>query len=168
MSYSFKTVPTATATIATRATAEKDVLITKAPQLIKPVLRTITTKAICTVAFDEKLHLNVHGPPGCIEARGSIWKLLIPITIGLWAFVGVICIFAIKTKDALYGRLRPEWYLEPSSDKRWKQILWIALAWSAVMVAWPVIMPVMWVRKAWWLVEHQKAQEERARYATTV
>lgn len=74
----------------------------------------------------------------------AIVRVLIPISIAGWLLFGVICILCINGRGRL-GRWIPEWYLDSEGTRRDKAL--VVLWWLAVMVLWPVILPVLLVRK---------------------
>ncbi|KAL7938760.1 hypothetical protein V8C35DRAFT_275991 [Trichoderma chlorosporum] len=81
---------------------------------------------------------------GTVYDPREIVKVLIPISIAGWLLFGVICILCINGKGKL-GRWVPEWYLDSQGTVRDKAL--VMLWWAAVMVLWPVILPVLLVRK---------------------
>lgn len=81
----------------------------------------------------------------------SIIRVLIPISIAGWLLFSVICILCINGKGKL-GRWVPEWYLDSQATKRDKAL--VMLWWIAVMVLWPVILPVLLLRKVVRVVKH--------------
>ncbi|KAL6875265.1 hypothetical protein J3F83DRAFT_730556 [Trichoderma novae-zelandiae] len=74
----------------------------------------------------------------------AIVRVLIPVSIAGWLLSGVICILCINGRGKA-GRWIPEWYLD-SEGTRGDRAL-VVLWWAAVMVLWPVILPVLLVRK---------------------
>ncbi|QYS96004.1 hypothetical protein H0G86_003268 [Trichoderma simmonsii] len=81
----------------------------------------------------------------------AIMRVLIPISIAGWLLFGVICILCINGKGKL-GRWVPKWYLDSQATKRDKAL--VMLWWIAVMVLWPVILPVLLLRKVIRVVKH--------------
>lgn len=80
----------------------------------------------------------------------AIVRILILISIAGWLLFGVICILCINGRGKL-GRWIPEWYLD-SEGTRWDKAI-VVLWWVIVMVFWPLILPVLFVRKMVCLVK---------------
>jgi hypothetical protein len=89
----------------------------------------------------------------------AIVRVLIPISIAGWLLFGVICILCINGRGKL-GRWIPEWYLD-SEGTRWDKAM-VVLWWIAVMVFWPLILPVLFVRKVVCLVKRWAARGKEA------
>lgn len=88
----------------------------------------------------------------------ALWKLLIPISVCGWLTFGVICILCLNGQGRA-GRWVPEWYLD--SDRTRRDKLAVVLWWFAVLIMWPVILPLMGVRS---LLHHgKKSVEKRSR-----
>lgn len=83
------------------------------------------------------------GHDGKEEGLGP-FKVLIPISVAGWVLFGASCILCINGKGRA-GRWVPEWYLD--SDGRQRDKALVVAWWAAVMVLWPVILPVLLVRK---------------------
>ncbi|PNP60433.1 hypothetical protein THARTR1_00457 [Trichoderma harzianum] len=88
-------------------------------------------------------HMTTDGEETGYEPR-AIMRVLIPISIAGWLLFGVICILCINGKGKL-GRWVPEWYLDSQGTVRDKAL--VMLWWITVMVLWPVILPVLLLRK---------------------
>lgn len=71
-------------------------------------------------------------------------QVLIPISVAAWVLFGASCILCINGKGRA-GRWVPEWYLD-SEGSHWDRAL-VAAWWLAVMLLWPVILPVLLVGK---------------------
>ncbi|PTB69171.1 hypothetical protein BBK36DRAFT_1097659, partial [Trichoderma citrinoviride] len=74
----------------------------------------------------------------------AIVRVLIPVSIAGWLLFGVICILCINGRGKA-GRWIPEWYLDSEGTRR--DMALVVLWWVAVMVLWPVILPMLLVRK---------------------
>lgn len=74
----------------------------------------------------------------------AIVRVLIPVSIAGWLLFGVICILCINGRGKA-GRWIPEWYLDSEGTRRDRALVvgW----WVVVIVLWPVILPVLVVRK---------------------
>ncbi|KAL6893059.1 hypothetical protein HDV57DRAFT_513296 [Trichoderma longibrachiatum] len=70
----------------------------------------------------------------------AIVRVLIPVSIAGWLLSGVICILCINGRGKA-GRWIPEWYLDSEGTRRDRALVvgW----WAAVMLLWPVILPVL-------------------------
>ncbi|EHK44023.1 hypothetical protein TRIATDRAFT_79208 [Trichoderma atroviride IMI 206040] len=73
----------------------------------------------------------------------AIVRVLIPISIAGWLLFGVICILCINGRGKL-GRWIPEWYLDSEGTRGDKAM--VVLWWVVVVVFWPLILPVLFVR----------------------
>ncbi|KAL7918026.1 hypothetical protein ACQKWADRAFT_305224 [Trichoderma austrokoningii] len=91
--------------------------------------------------FERSLLLSSR--PTAYDPR-AIVRVLIPISIAGWLLFGVICILCINGRGKL-GRWIPEWYLDSEGTRCDKAM--VGLWWVAVIVFWPVILPVLFVRK---------------------
>lgn len=103
--------------------------------------------------FERSLSSNVtHSTNAAHELSGegtpydprAIVRVLIPISIAGWLLFGVICILCINGRGKL-GRWIPEWYLDSDGTRRDKAM--VVMWWMAVMVFWPLILPVLFVTK---------------------
>ncbi|PNY27271.1 Uncharacterized protein TCAP_02803 [Tolypocladium capitatum] len=74
----------------------------------------------------------------------AIWKVLIPVSVFGWLTFGVICILCLNGRGKA-GRWVPEWYLDSHRTGRDKGL--VAAWWIAVVVMWPVILPLLGLRK---------------------
>ncbi|KAH0492919.1 hypothetical protein TgHK011_007846 [Trichoderma gracile] len=74
----------------------------------------------------------------------AIVRVLIPVSIAGWLLFGMICILCINGRGKA-GRWIPEWYLDSEGTRRDRALVvgW----WVVVIVLWPVILPVLVVRK---------------------
>lgn len=72
------------------------------------------------------------------------FEILIPISVAGWLLFGASCILCINGRGRA-GRWVPEWYLD-SEGRRWDKAL-VGMWWAAVMVLWPVILPVLLAKK---------------------
>lgn len=97
-----------------------------------------------------KLERNVLSSNIKLYDPRAILRVLIPISIAGWLLFGVVCILCINGQGRL-GRWIPEWYLD-SEGTRWDKAM-VVLWWVAVMVFWPLILPVLFVRKGVCLVK---------------
>lgn len=79
-----------------------------------------------------------------IYTEQAIWKVLIPVSVFGWLTFGVICILCINGRGKA-GRWVPEWYLDSDRTGRDKGL--VAVWWFAVVVMWPVILPLLGLRK---------------------
>ncbi|UNI22757.1 hypothetical protein JDV02_008618 [Purpureocillium takamizusanense] len=84
-----------------------------------------------------------------------IWKVLIPVSVFGWLIFGIICILCLNGQGRA-GRWVPEWYLD--SDRTRRDKLSVVLWWFAVLVMWPVILPLMGMRH---VIQHVKTRAER-------
>ncbi|KAL7910848.1 hypothetical protein GGI35DRAFT_445770 [Trichoderma velutinum] len=103
---------------------------------------TITPNS--TQRWDHHHIHNVMDAEGTTYDPRAIIRVLIPISIVGWLLFGVICILCINGKGKL-GRWVPKWYLDSQGTMRDKAL--VMLWWIAVMVLWPVILPVLLLRK---------------------
>ncbi|TFB07382.1 hypothetical protein CCMA1212_000429 [Trichoderma ghanense] len=71
----------------------------------------------------------------------AIVRVLIPVSIAGWLLFGVICILCINGRRGKAGRWIPEWYLDSEGTRRDRALVvgW----WAAVIVLWPVILPML-------------------------
>ncbi|KAL7962212.1 hypothetical protein V8C34DRAFT_271109 [Trichoderma compactum] len=95
-------------------------------------------------------HMTTDGEETVYDAR-AIARVLIPISIAGWLLFGVICILCINGKGKL-GRWVPKWYLDSQGTVRDRAL--VMLWWIAVMVLWPVILPVLLLRKVVRVFKH--------------
>ncbi|EHK23619.1 uncharacterized protein TRIVIDRAFT_199974 [Trichoderma virens Gv29-8] len=105
--------------------------------------QSIITPNVTKTQSPHRTHYLMDGEGTVYDPR-AIVRVLIPISIAGWLLFGVICILCINGKGKL-GRWVPEWYLDSQGTKRDKAV--VVLWWVAVMVLWPVILPVLLVRK---------------------
>ncbi|KAL7951571.1 hypothetical protein V8C42DRAFT_304488 [Trichoderma barbatum] len=103
------------------------------------------------------VHTPVSGEGTPYDPR-AIVRVLIPISIAGWLLFGVICILCINGKGKL-GRWVPEWYLDSKGTKRDKAM--VVLWWVVVMLLWPMILPVLLVRKVIRLVKRRIAERKK-------
>ncbi|POR39432.1 Uncharacterized protein TPAR_00375 [Tolypocladium paradoxum] len=74
----------------------------------------------------------------------AIWEVLIPVSVFGWLTFGVICILCLNGRGKA-GRWVPEWYVESGRTGRDKAL--VVAWWFAVVVMWPVILPLLGLRK---------------------
>ncbi|KAJ6439730.1 conserved leucine-rich repeat protein [Purpureocillium lavendulum] len=73
----------------------------------------------------------------------GILKVLIPVSAVGWLLFGVICILCINGQGRA-GRWVPEWYLDSDGTRRDK--LAVGTWWLAILLMWPVILPLVGAR----------------------
>ncbi|KAI5464863.1 hypothetical protein BGZ63DRAFT_378848 [Mariannaea sp. PMI_226] len=73
----------------------------------------------------------------------TIIRVLILVTVFGWIFFGVMSIMCINGRGQA-GRWIPEWSLD-SKGSRWHKI-GIVTWWLAVIILWPVILPVLVIK----------------------
>ncbi|KAK7422945.1 hypothetical protein QQZ08_009303 [Neonectria magnoliae] len=75
--------------------------------------------------------------------HATIVKVLVLVSVFGWVFFGVMSILCINGRGRA-GRWVPEWYLD-SRGSAWNRAS-VVTWWIAVVVLWPVILPVLVLR----------------------
>ncbi|CAH0052969.1 unnamed protein product [Clonostachys solani] len=88
-------------------------------------------------------------------------RVLAPITALGWLFFGMICVLSINGRGRA-GRWVPEWYLDTLGTRRDRA--WLVAWWVAVLVLWPVILPMVLGNR---IIGWMRASCGRERGATT-
>ncbi len=83
---------------------------------------------------------HLHRSPS--EAGLGAFRILIPISVAGWVLFGASAILCINGKGRA-GRWVPEWYLDSAGTRRDRAM--VAAWWLAVLLLWPVIVPVVLV-----------------------
>lgn len=81
---------------------------------------------------------------GAGDASDGALGVLIPISVAGWLLFGASCILCINGKGRA-GRWVPEWYLDSGGKRR--DMAMVGAWWLAVMLLWPIILPVLLVGK---------------------
>lgn len=105
-------------------------------------------------------HPNNGDDLGVNESGISAFRVLIPVSTVAWLLFGAACILCINGKGKA-GRWVPEWYLD-SRSSQWNKALVVAW-WLAVVVLWPVLLPVLLVGKVIRKVKKMVKKRQRRR-----
>ncbi|KAM3509518.1 hypothetical protein MY11210_006289 [Beauveria gryllotalpidicola] len=101
------------------------------------------------------------GPsPDHIDSPDAALRLLVPVSAAAWVLVGGACILCINGKGRA-GRWVPKWYLDSEGTRRDKAL--VAAWWLGVLLLWPVILPVLLLRKIARVVRKQVARRRQER-----
>lgn len=101
----------------------------------EPARRDIPPNAVQTNALKN----NYTG-----DDKLGLFQVLIPISVVGWTLCGAACILCINGRGKA-GRWVPEWYLDSQGTRTNKTM--VVLWWLAVMLLWPLILPLLMVRK---------------------
>lgn len=94
------------------------------------------------------------------EAGLGTFRILIPVTVVGWLLFGASCILCINERGRA-GHWVPEWYLDTEGAPRDRAL--VAAWWLAVLLLWPVILPVLLARKLVCQVGKKVAKMQRKR-----